>query len=77
MRKKLDTAEKRSNIIGIKVKQETRDQLEYIADREDTPLSSHINIVLQEYINTYFKHSHIDWNTLPEEEKYPKKKGGR
>ena len=69
MRKKLTPEEKRSNIIGIKVKIETRQQLEWIAKREATRLSTYIDEQLKEHIVTYFKFNHIDWNKLSDEEK--------
>lgn len=74
MRKKLSSEEKRSNIIGIKVKPETRQQLEWIAEREATKLSTYINGLLKDHVETYFKHAHINWDDIPEEEKT--KKGG-
>jgi len=46
MRKKLPIDEKRNKIIGIKVKEETRQQLQYIADREGHTLSTCIDIIL-------------------------------
>ena len=69
MRKKLDANEKRSNYIGIKVQSETRKQLNYIASREVTPLSTLINTILKEYITNYFKIAKINWDQLPKEEK--------
>ena len=69
MRKKLDANEKRSNYIGIKVQSETRKQLNYIASREVTPLSTLINTILKEYISNYFKIAKINWDQLPKEEK--------
>lgn len=69
MRKKLDEQTKRNNYIGIKVKQETRNQLNYIANREAAPLSTLINTILKEYIENYFKIAKINWDTLTEDEK--------
>ena len=73
MRKKLPTDEKRSKIIGIKVKEETRQQLQYIADREGHTLSTCIDIILRKQIEEYFELQKIDWDTLPPEEREVKK----
>ena len=73
MRKKLDANEKRSNYIGIKVQSETRKQLNFIASREVTPLSTLINTILKEYINNYFKIAKINWEQLSPEEKETEK----
>lgn len=69
MRKKLSQEAKRSKLIGIKVQQKTKEQLEYIAGREDTTLSTVINTILIEYIENYFKIAKIQWESIPEEEK--------
>ena len=69
MRKKLDEGQKRSNIIGVKVKPDTRQKLEYIARREATRLSSYIDDLLTKHIKDYFSHAHIDWDNLSPEEK--------
>ena len=69
MRKKLPHDEKRNKIIGIKVKEETRQQLEYIAGREGHTLSTCIDIILRKQIEEYFELHKIDWDALPDEEK--------
>ena len=69
MRKKLPNDEKRNKIIGIKVKEETRQQLEYIAGREGHTLSTCIDIILRKQIEEYFELHRINWDTLPPEEK--------
>lgn len=69
MRQKLPANEKRKNIIGIKVKDETRKQLEYIAGREGHTLSTCIDIILRKQIEEYFELHRINWSTLPDEEK--------
>ena len=48
MRKKLAPEDKRSKILGIKVKEETKKQLNYIAKREGEPLSTHIDKIVEE-----------------------------
>lgn len=60
MRKKLPKSQKRDQIIGIKVTEETKTQLKFIADRECTSMSTTINKMLQEYIDTYFSIAKID-----------------
>lgn len=69
MRRKLSHEEKRSNIIGIKVKPETKRKLTYIAKREGTQLSTYVDTELVKLIDQYFRIAHIDWENLPEEEK--------
>lgn len=69
MRHKMGKDEKRSRQIGIKVQITTRKQLEYIADRECCTLSTLINNILKDYINSYFKIAKIDWDKLPPEER--------
>lgn len=69
MRKKLPKNEKRNKIIGIKVKNETRQQLEYIAGREGHTLSTCIDIILRKQIEEYFDLHKINWESLPPEEK--------
>ena len=69
MRKKMTPDVKRNKQIGIKVQTKTRKQLDYIAKREDTPLSTVINKILVEYINNYFKIAKIDWEKLTPEER--------
>lgn len=69
MRKKISEVEKRSKIIGIKVKEETRQKIKFIANRECTQLSTYIDSLLVKHINEYLSHAHINWDTLTEEEK--------
>ena len=69
MRKKLAPDIKRNRQIGIKVQSKTKEQLEYIAGREDLTLSTLINMILVDYINNYFKIAKIEWDKIPEEEK--------
>lgn len=69
MRHKMGKDEKRSQQIGIKVQIKTREQLEYISGRESCTLSTLINTILKDYINSYFKIAKIDWNQIPPEEK--------
>jgi len=69
MRHKMGINEKRSNQIGIKVQIETKEQLNYIAGREGSTLSTLINNILKDYINSYFKIAKIDWKKIPPEER--------
>ena len=69
MRYKMGINEKRSSQIGIKVQIKTREQLGYIADREKCTLSTLINNILKDYINSYLKIAKIDWEELTPEEK--------
>ena len=69
MRRKLNSNEKRNNYIGIKVQSKTRKQLEFIAKRDVTPISTLIDTVLKKYIEDYFKIAHINWEELSPEEK--------
>ena len=49
MRRKMTETEKRSIIIGIKVKPETRSKIEWIANREATKLSTYLDELLKEH----------------------------
>lgn len=64
MRKKLPQGQKREKIIGVKVTEATKKQLEYIAKRECTTVSTTIDNILQEYINNYFRIAQIDKTKL-------------
>lgn len=69
MRKKLDEDKKRNKLIGIKVQANTREQLDYIANREQLTVSTLINEILINYIDNYFKIARINWEKVPPEEK--------
>ena len=69
MRKKLNNNEKRNSFIGVKVQSKTRSQLNYIADREATPVSTLIDTILKDYIANYLKIAKIQWEDLPDEER--------
>ena len=68
MRKKLPEGQKRDQIIGIKVTEATKKQLQFIAKREATPMSTTIDNILQEYIERYFTIAKIDKTKIDEEE---------
>lgn len=69
MRKRITAEEKRSEIIGVKVKTETKRKLKYIAKRDCTQLSTYIDTILVKHIDEYFNHAHINWENLSEKEK--------
>lgn len=69
MRKRISDNEKRSKIIGIKVKDETRRKIKFIANRECAQLSTYIDSLLVKHINEYLSHAHIDWEKLTDDEK--------
>ena len=69
MRRKMTKDEKRNQQIGIKVLTKTRQQLDFIADRDQITLSTLINNILVDYIENYFKIAKIDWDSLPDDEK--------
>lgn len=69
MRKKLSKDIKRNTYIGLKVQSITKNKLKFIASREALPVSTLIDQILKEYINNYFKVTHINWDTLSPEER--------
>lgn len=69
MRQKLPADKKRNSPIGIKVKTITREQLDYIAEREGDTLSTHIDKVLRNHIDQYFTTNKINWDNIPPEER--------
>lgn len=46
--------EKRTEYIGVKVTPTVKAQIEEIAQREARPVSSQINLILENYIRNYF-----------------------
>lgn len=61
MRKMLPEDKKRNKIIGIKTTEEVKRKLQFISDREDRPMSSQLNLVLENYIAEYFTKNKINW----------------
>ena len=57
---RLLTMEKRTELIGIKVTPSTRAAIEEIASREARPVSSQINLILENYIKEYFAKEEIE-----------------
>jgi len=59
--------QKRTCMIGIKVTEETRDKIEYLAGRDNRPISSFINLILQNYLTQYDIFKTEDWKSDLEE----------
>ena len=57
---------KRTSTIGIKVKPITKEQIEFISEREARPMSTQINSILEKYIEEYFKKEGIVWDKREE-----------
>ena len=57
---------KRTSTIGIKVRPITKEQIEFISEREARPMSTQINIILEKYIEEYFKKEGIIWDKQKE-----------
>lgn len=76
MRKKLDADDKRGSLIGIKVRKELKDKIQFISEREARPMSTQINIILEDFVLRYFEENHINWqeyapqNKIKGENKY-------
>ena len=52
---------KRTIMIGVKVTEETRKKIEFVADREQRPMSSLINILIEQYLKDYEAKNNINW----------------
>lgn len=61
MRRKLPKDQKRSEIIGIKTTEENKKKLQFISEREGRPLSSQINLILENYIQNYMESNKLKW----------------
>lgn len=61
MRKKLNADDKRGSLIGIKVRKELKEKIQFISGREAHPMSTQINIILEEYASRYFSENQINW----------------
>ncbi|MBQ9839087.1 MAG: hypothetical protein IJO56_06340 [Oscillospiraceae bacterium] len=77
MRKKLKVEQKRSVIIGIKVKQSTRDKIEYLSEIQDIKMSSYINNIIEEHIDEKIKMFPLDWEEELKEFKERKMKNDK
>lgn len=76
MRRKMNAEEKRKHIIGIKVKEEIKEKIEYIAEAEAKTTSTYINKLIEKHINEYFKKNKINWEIEREEWKKMKLEKG-
>ncbi len=63
---------KRTCMIGIKVTEETRDKIEYLAGRDNRPISSFINLVLQNYLAQYDIFKEEEWKIDLQEQRREK-----
>lgn len=61
MRKKLSEEKKRNNYIGVKVRSDIKSKIKFISDREARPMSTQINIILEEFVESYLSTYKIDW----------------
>lgn len=52
---------KRIEMIGVKVTPETKKKIQYVSEREQRPMSSLINIIIEEYLKKYEIVNDIDW----------------
>lgn len=60
MRHKMNPDEKRKYMIGVKVDQKTKQQIEWIADREETQTSTYIYRLIEEHIKNYERISKLN-----------------
>ena len=69
MRKRLNEDDKRSVIIGIKVKKDIKEKIQYLSEVEDIGMSSYINKIIENHIKNRTKFENIDWETIMTERK--------
>lgn len=67
MRKRLNKDDKRSVIIGVKVKEETKEKIKYLSTIEDIKMSSYINEILEKHIEAKTKIWGINWEDISKE----------
>lgn len=60
MRKKMNPEEKRKYMIGVKIDQKTKQQIEWIAEREKTQTSTYIYELIKDHIQNYEKISKLN-----------------
>lgn len=53
---------KRICLIGVKVTEETKKKIQYVSEREQRPMSSLINIILEKYLQEYKEKEDVDWD---------------
>ena len=61
MRPKLNKEDKRISQIGIKVKEDTKNKIKFISDREGHPMSTQINFILEQFVEDYANRHGIHW----------------
>ena len=64
MRKKLSTEDKRTEIIGIKVKKDVKEKIKYLSERDITQMSTYINKILETHIEQHTKIHNINWDEI-------------
>ena len=69
MRPKLNDADKRVSQIGIKVKSDTKNKIKFISEREGHPMSTQINLILEQFVADYASKHGIRWEDFIMEEK--------
>lgn len=67
MRKRLNENDKRSVIIGIKVKKEIKEKIQYLSEVEDIGMSTYINRILESHIEHITKLTPINWKEVLKE----------
>lgn len=67
MRKRLNAEEKRSVIIGIKVKKEIKEKIQYLSEVDDIGMSTYINKILENHIESITKLTPINWEEVLKE----------
>lgn len=62
MRKKLTAEDKRSIIIGIKVKPAIKEKLQWLSKRDATQMSTYVNNILERHVEQLTSIYKIDWD---------------
>lgn len=68
MRPKLNEADKRISQIGIKVKKDIKSKIRFISEREGHPMSTQINLILEQFVADYASQHNIRWEEFPLED---------
>lgn len=69
MRPKMNEADKRISQIGIKVKADTKNKIRFISEREGHPISTQINLILEQFVADYADKHGIRWEDFTLDEK--------
>lgn len=67
MRKRLNENDKRSVIIGIKVRPDIKAKIQYLSEAEDEGMSTYINRILENHIRNRTKFENIKWEDIIKE----------